>query len=255
MRFDDGGGTQLECQRPLGIDVGYRKPLPRQGVTIFPARITDVPSRDLADSRQGVCDLVRGSPTLFNKEKGVSALARREIEGLLDNDAGNVALEILKSIYGLRTAQSQWQQTLLAACEREGLQRCQYTDCIITGTIDGHKVIIITFVDDCPIISSKREGVQKAVKLIQRHFKCGEPAFLEDASESSPWAFVGHDLHVSGTAAERKLVDSQVRYVKDIVERHPGIKPAFSLTEEHYTVDWLMADVPTNPVIDAAAHK
>ena len=90
-------------------------------------------------------------------------------------------LEVLKSIYGLRTAQSQWQATFIAALQREGFQCSLYTDCILTKVINGQPVIVITYVDDV-ITLGPRVAAESAIAIIQKCFRTGEATFLEDCS-------------------------------------------------------------------------
>ena len=66
----------------------------------------------------------------------------------IDAPPGHV-FEVLRSIRGWRTAQSQWQRTLAACLKKKGFKSATYSDCIFTGKVNGQEVIVITYVDDC----------------------------------------------------------------------------------------------------------
>ena len=95
-------------------------------------------------------------------------------------------LEVLSSIYGLKTAQRQWQRTFVAAIEKYGFRVSAYSDCILTGTINGKPVILITYVDDIVVLGSTKAARaeafatvhQEGTQILNRSEK-GEVAFLE----------------------------------------------------------------------------
>ena len=61
-------------------------------------------------------------------------------------------MEALKSMYGLHTAQADWQVTLVAAMLEETFRCSGCTECITTAFIDSPPCILLTYVDDVIIL-------------------------------------------------------------------------------------------------------
>ncbi len=160
-------------------------------------------------------------------------------------------LEILKSVYGLRTAQSQWQATLIAWLLQNGFRTSQYTDCVLFGKLKGQPVIVITYVDDLMILGP-RPAVDQTVSVIQGNFKTNELCFLEECTESDPWVFLWMAMWIENT----ELHISQAAYVESVVDRFAGhaAKPQTSLNEEHFKSEYLTIANDQNPSLDKAGH-
>ena len=149
---------------------------------------------------------------------------------------------MLKSIYGLRTAQRQWQATFLAAMAKHDLQAAAYTDCILAGYLDGQPVILITYVDDIVVLGPPAAR-QKALDLIRKYFKASDPKLLEEASADDPMVLLGEAMYLEGQDSARKLIVSQEDYVNSIVAAHGNeIVPRDGLNEKHFTLEYLMLD-------------
>ena len=164
-------------------------------------------------------------------------------------------LEVLSSIYGLKTAQRQWQSTFLAAMEKHGFHVSAYTDCILTGHLEGQPVIIITYVDDIVVLGPPA-GNAAAIALIRKYFKTNEPQLLDEASEEAPFVFLGQSMYLCGGTGEEKLIVSQQSYVESVVAAHNLEGPTVnSLNEKHFTQEHLLdEDAVGNPLLGSKDH-
>ena len=81
----------------------------------------------------------------------------------------DLAIEVLKAVYGLAEAAKLWRDKCDETLLKEGFTRCPLDDCLyMNSTL---KSIIAVHVDDMNIIAPTEEVIQQVLKKLEKHFK------------------------------------------------------------------------------------
>lgn len=120
--------------------------------------------------------------------------------------------ELLRAIYGERTAPKGWYHTLARFLMDElGFARSSYDDALFFKG----ETVIFTHVDDIPMLGPRSE-LDQYVCALRAKFDCTPPVWLSECSRSTPLVFVAHELFIENG----DLVISQTRYADAVLETH-----------------------------------
>ena len=138
-------------------------------------------------------------------------LGKKILQALKEKDP-NISqfLEILKSMYGERTAPTAWFGTLSGFLEEEqGFQRAAHEVAIWFHPETG--VIVFTHVDDVVVLAPTKELREDFDRAISSRFDTTEMSNLEDATRENPIVHLAHDIF---TNHEGKLCVSLAAYLE-----------------------------------------
>lgn len=126
------------------------------------------------------------------------------------HDSKGYVWQVIKFIYGLRTAPKDWWDTLVGALERFGYACSALDDCVLIKSGDG--CVIAVYVDDLLVMGGSRV-VDETLKYVADEFLTTPPKCLLTATEADPLEFLGKDLWVEGENENRKLIVSTTKHV------------------------------------------
>jgi hypothetical protein len=92
---------------------------------------------------------------------------------------GNMALKLLKTLYGLRQSAYEFWKMLVMAFRRMTYERSKADPCLFFKWTTHRLVLWITWVDDCLVCGNKK-GVLEAKKLLMERFDCNEISELTE---------------------------------------------------------------------------
>jgi len=120
--------------------------------------------------------------------------------------------QVIKSIYGLKTAPKAWKHTLCSWLRSQSLRPGVYDDSVWVCEATG--VVVLIDVDDLVVTGSDVECV-KLLTALRGCFECTNWVALISSTELDPLVFWGHQLWVE----KGRLVISQTEYVKCLMQR------------------------------------
>lgn len=82
-----------------------------------------------------------------------------------------LACKLTKALYGLKQAPRAWHDTLAAVLEEQGFSACEADPGLFTRLSDGHKLLILVYVDDLLLASTSLQQVQHIKQLLLQRFK------------------------------------------------------------------------------------
>lgn len=124
----------------------------------------------------------------------------------------NCLWEVVKSIYGLRSAPASWKSTLVRWLATEGYEPCAYDENVYVNKKDGNLVLL--YVDDLVFIGEDPQ-VKAILKKLKQRFDTTPEKTLQEATKDKPLEFLAHDLWIEGDV----LHVSQHRYAETLVKR------------------------------------
>eukprot|EP00399_MALV-I-05_sp_L67-4_P000175 gene175-96_t len=125
--------------------------------------------------------------------------------------------QVLKSIYGLKTAPRAWKATLCRWLKEFGCRPARYDDSVWVH--EPSNVVVLLYVDDL-VVCGPEESCLKLLTCLRERFVCTAWVSLSDATSDDPLVFLGHALWLS----RGRLMVSQEAYVLSLLAR-------FGLTE------------------------
>ena len=159
----------------------------------------------------------------------------------------NHVWEVLKSIYGLRSAPKSWQRTLGTWLNSQGLTECPYDPSTYTDHSTG--LVVLTYVDDLLIFGPPKLCEQFLDKLRKR-FACSDAVALAKRTKEDPLLFLSHHIWVDNIEGKQTLCMSQRDYAQSIVDKFEdlsGVKPITSLYPEDFKQHVLSEGEPLSP--------
>ena len=139
--------------------------------------------------------------------------------------------EVLKSIYGLRSAPASWQATLSKALRSWGFKRHPLDDSVWQGT---NGEIVMIYVDDL-IVIAPRNASNRILELIKNRFTATPPVHLLVATPENPFTFLGHEIWFDKESGS--LIVSQAAYARLLTERFDVKSGLSTLHREDYSFD------------------
>lgn len=128
-----------------------------------------------------------------------------------------VVWQVMKSIYGLRSAPLAWQKTLTRFLEEQNFVVSSYDDTVFMNEKTGVKCFV--YVDDVFCLGPNKECI-KFLTLLRKRFRCTDWCPLATATKQNPLMFLGHALWMeqdeNGTNVLRI---SQQAYVEELLKR------------------------------------
>eukprot|EP00399_MALV-I-05_sp_L67-4_P000114 gene114-25_t len=149
------------------------------------------------------------------------------------------AYQVLKSIYGLRTAPRAWKQTLCRWLRSYGCRPARYDDSVWVHEPTGINVLI--YVDDLVVCGDDAE-CRMLLTSLREKFTCTEWVALADASPADPLVFLGHCMWLHNG----RLVVSQELYAEALLARFglSDCKGLASLPSDEFESVWLTEAEP-----------
>ena len=75
---------------------------------------------------------------------------------------------------------------------------------------------------------------------------------MKECTAEQPFVFLAMELYIEGDVDERLLIVSQSAYIQSVLERFGNPSPRRqSIDEKRFTVEYLCADIPENPLLGA----
>ena len=124
-----------------------------------------------------------------------------------DKDGRKYVLKLNKSLYGLKQSGRNWNSLLHSFLVSEGFQQSLADNCIYTKHADGHKIIMIIWVDDILIAASNLDLVRNVKQILSNKFK------MKDLGQ------INHFLGIDFTITDSFIKMDQSSYVSKILSK------------------------------------
>ena len=120
----------------------------------------------------------------------------------------NLALQLLKSIYGLKQAGRDWNNDLDTFIRSLGYARCYSDVCVYYKGDRNNKCILIIYVDDIIIMTKRREHILEVQRLFKEHYKLRTDTLHH---------YLG--LHITTDQTRCKITLSLEQYIHKLVRK------------------------------------
>ena len=136
--------------------------------------------------------------------------------GLPDGDPENPdcqdVYEVLKSIYGLKSASAAWKTTLVKFLRTKGWRASRYDDSIYVK----NDMVLLLYVDDLLYLGPDK-AIRQEISDLKRRFRCQEEQTL---SEDQDLLFLGHKLSLSKIEdGKRRFEICQQDYIEEAAKK------------------------------------
>ena len=157
--------------------------------------------------------------------------------------AKTIYLEVLRSVYGERSAPLAWKRSLEAVLTKLGFVRSSYDDSIYIKHIEGQlPQVCSVYVDDVWIFSQQQGLHDEFLRTLREHFQTTEPVHLHNGDTAT---FLAHDVAIK----DGFLTFSQTSYIQQCREKSIGKfltseeaeRPCTFLNPQHFDPSWLCA--------------